>query len=224
METITIVAIDDHPLIRQAIKSIVGTKENMELVAEGAVASDALKLTEQYQPDVLLLDLNMPRDEHDNAGHFQALPTIARLRDQHPHTSIIILTQHYIPVIIRGAIQSGVSGYLLKSDDLSLNLSGAIETVAQGGAYFSETVSQKLFKNEIYGRWEEVNLTKRQIDMLIAIYNSPDASYAEHAKNLEIKVPTFKAHLSKAFKALGVANATSAIIRCIELGIINTEV
>ncbi len=224
METITIVAIDDHPLIRQAIKSLVSTRENMELVAEGAVGSDALKLTEQYQPDVLLLDLSMPQNEEDTEGRFQALPTIARLMERHPDTSIIILTQHYVPVIIHGAIKRGVSGYLLKSDDLSLNLPGAIEAVAKGGVYFSETVGQQLFQNGAQDKKEKVNLTERQIDILTTIYNSPDASYTEHAKNLNIKVTTFKAHLTKAFKALGVTNITAAIIRCMELGIINTEV
>ncbi len=224
MKTISIIAIDDHPLIRQAIKSLVSAKENMSLVAEGAVGSDALKLIEQHRPDVLLLDLSMPQNEDDTEERFQALPAISSLMAKYPDISIIILTQHYVPVIIRGAIDRGVSGYLLKSDDLSLNLPGAIETVAKGGVYFSETISQHLFQKEARDGKETVNLTERQIDILTAIYNSPDAPYSEHAKNLGIKVTTFKAHLTKVYKALGVTNATSAIIRCMELGIINIEV
>ncbi len=226
MKTITIVAVDDHPLIRKGIKSLVEEREYMELVAEGGVGDDVMPLVEQYQPNVLLLDLSMHQHqkEDDDGTRFQALPTISKLTKQHPQTDIIILTQHYVPVLIRGAINRGVKGYILKSDDLSLNLAGAIETVAIGSVYFSETISKQLFRNGEVGKAAKTNLTERQTQILNAIYNSPDVPYSILAKNLQITESTFKAHLTKAFKALGVTNVTAAMIRCMELEIIHTEI
>ena len=218
----TIVAVDDHPLIRQAVRSLVDEREDMKLVGEGSTGEDAVALVEQHEPNVLLLDLSMPQSAAQEGQRFQALPTISRLAKRYPEIAIIILTQHYIPVLIKGALSRGVKGYLLKSDDLSLNLPSAIETVSKGGVYFSETISQKLFGSG-NDRSEMVNLTERQIEMLNAIYSSPDAAYAEHARNLNITESTFKSHLTKAFKALGVTNVTAAMIRCMELGIVSTE-
>lgn len=223
MNVITIVAVDDHPLIRQAIRSLVDEREDMSLVGEGSTGEDVLALVEQHKPDVLLLDLSMPQSTRQEGQRFQALPIISGLVKQSPETAIIILTQHYVPVLIKGALNRGVKGYLLKSDDLSLNLPSAIESVKKGGVYFSETIAQKLFgddndKNEIVK-----NLTQRQIEVLNAIYSDADAPYAEHARNLNITESTFKSHLTKAFIALGVTNATAAMIRCRELGIVNTE-
>jgi DNA-binding NarL/FixJ family response regulator len=200
MKTITIVAIDDHPLIRQAIRSLVEERADMSLVGEGSAGEDVLALAEEHKPDVLLLDLSMPQHAEQEGQRFQALPTISKLVKRCPETAVIILTQQYVPVLIGGAISRGVKGYLLKSDDLSLNLPGAIETVSKGGVYFSETISQKLFGN-----------------------GKPDAAYIEHAGNLNITESGFKSHLGKAFKALGVTNVTAAMIRCMELGILNTE-
>lgn len=222
MKTITIVAVDDYPLIRQAVRSLVHEREDMKLVGEGSTGVDVLALVEQHKPDVLLLDLSMPQGSEQEGQRFQALPTISRLVKRCPETSIIILTGYYVPALIKGAISRGVKGYLLKSDDLSLNLPSAIETVSKGGVYFSETVSQNLFGSGKDKR-EMVSLTERQIEVLNAIYSAPDALYVEHARNLNITESAFKSHLTKAFKALGVTNVTAAMIRCMELGIFNTE-
>ena len=223
MKMIKIVTVDDHPLIRQAVRSLVDEREDMNLVGEGSSGKEVTPLVEQHKPDVLLLDLSMPQSVGQERQRFQALPTISRLVERCPETAIVILTQHYVPVLIKGAIKRGVKGYLLKSDDLSLNLPSAIETVSKGGVFFSETISRNLFGGP-KGKSETVNLTERQIEMLNAIYSSPDAPYSEHARNLNITESTFKSHLTKAFKALGVTNVTAAMIRCMELGIVSTEI
>ena len=222
MKMIKIVTVDDHPLIRQAVRSLVNEREDMNLAGEGSTGEEVIALVERHKPDVLLLDLSMPQSAGQEGQRFQALPTISRLIESHSETAIIILTQHYVPVLIKGAISRGVKGYLLKSDDLSLNLPSAIETVNKGGVYFSETISQKLFGNK-KDKSETVNLTERQIEILNAISSDPDAPYAELARNLNITESTFKSHLTKAFRALGVTNATAAMIRCRELGIVDTE-
>jgi DNA-binding NarL/FixJ family response regulator len=217
---ITVVTVDDHHLIRQGVRSLLAPHSDVELVGEGSTGDNVLTLVEELNPDVLLLDLSMPQSSADTSsnGQFKALPTIARLTKTHPGTAIIVLTQHFVPVIIQGSIDLGVKGYLLKSDDLSLNLPSAVATVSRGGVYFSETIGNELFGKSKADR--AVNLTARQIEILTTIARTPDASYANQATNLGITESTLKNHLTKAFKALGVTNITAAIIRCMQLGII----
>ncbi|MCB0019084.1 MAG: response regulator transcription factor [Anaerolineales bacterium] len=219
-ELITVVVVDDHHLIRQGVRNLLVPRDDMELVGEGATGDDVLALMEQHTPDVLLIDLSMPQSGAGGSTEkqFKALPTIARLSKSYPDTAIIVLTQHFVPVIIRGAIDLGVKGYLLKSDDLSLNLPSAVATVSKGGVYFSETIGEELFGKSKADR--AVDLTARQIEILTTIARLPDDSYASQAASLGITESTLKNHLTKAFKALGVKNITAAIIRCMQLGII----
>jgi DNA-binding NarL/FixJ family response regulator len=220
LKPITVVTIDDHHLIRQGVRSLLTPREDMELVGEGSTGDDVLALVKELAPDVLLLDLSMPQSSAGGTSgeQFKSLPAIATLTKTHPKTAIIVLTQYFVPVIIQGAIDLGVRGYLLKSDDLSLNLPSAVIAVSRGGVYFSETISEELFGKPKTER--SVHLTARQIEILTTIAREPDHSYANHATNLGITESTLKNHLTKAFKALAVTNITAAIIRCMQLGII----
>lgn len=217
---ITVVVVDDHHLIRQGVRNLLGPRDDIVIVGEGATGDDVFNLVEAHDPTVLLLDLSMPQSAgNGSAGEqFKALPTIAKLTKTHPDIAIIVLTQHFVPVIIRGAIDLGVKGYLLKSDDLSLNLPSAVDTVSRGGVYFSETIGEELFGKAKSDR--VVDLTARQIEILTTIARAPDDLYASHADSLGITESTLKNHLTRAFKALGVKNLTAAIIRCMQLGII----
>lgn len=219
LEPISIVAVDDHHLIREGIRNNISSHKNIELVGEGRSGDDVFPLVEKYRPDILLLDLSMPQHTSGEAKQFQALPAISKLSEIYPETRIIILSQQYLPVIIEGAIERGVMGYILKSDDLSLNLPSAIQTVAKGGVYFSETISTELFARH-HSPKADHSLTERQIEILTQIAMNPDLSYVEHATFFGISESTLKGHLTKAFKALGVKNVTAAIIKCMQIGII----
>jgi DNA-binding NarL/FixJ family response regulator len=220
MNKITIVAVDDHPLIRRAIAAELEEQADMVLVAEGCSGDDVLALVQQHRPDVLLLDLNMPRSIHgDKNERFHAFPTIANLRDEYPETAVVVLTQHLKPLLLQGALAQGVSGYLLKGDDLSLNVSEAVRAASKGGRYLSETAHRYRDGSQIDQPEGAIELRPRQMEVLNAIFSNPNASYSELAELLEITESTFKAHLSNVFSALGVNNATAAVLRCIELGI-----
>lgn len=220
LNIIRVVAVDDTPLIRHAIHSLIAEQPAIDLVAEGSTGDDVLRLVEKHVPDVLLLDLSMPQNAEEPAeGRFRALPTIDRLNELYPHIKIIVLTSHYLSTLVRKAREKGISGYLLKDDDLSLHLPAAIQAVHKGSVYFSETITDRMFNGE--NRAAGADLTRRQIAVINAIYRSPDASYASLATELEIKEPTFKSHLAKAFAALGVTNKTAAVLKCLELGLIH---
>lgn len=217
---ISIVVVDDEPLLREAIRGRLAANEQITVVGEGSVGEDVFPLVERLRPDVLLLDLNMPQyHEGDLAVRFQALPTISRLAKQYEGIAIIILTVVYQPGMIHGAIDRGVRGYILKSDDMALNIPAAIKQVSQGGFYFSESIEKELF-NKALQRDQPLNISDRQIEALMLLTTDINASYTHHAQAMGISESTFKKHLDEIYKALGVNNSRAAVVKAMQWGII----
>ncbi len=219
-EPIALITIDDHPLIREAIRSLLASRNDMELVGEGWAGEHLLTLVEQYQPDVVILDLGMPQfADGQHQDRFAVMPALATLNERFPQTAVIILSQYAMKSVIQEAIEVGVKGYLLKSDNLSLNLTGAIEAVYRGGVYFSQEISQLLFQPATAVVGHNL-LTQRQTEIILAIAHTPNASYTQIANDLYISESTLKGHLHKAFKALDVTNITACLIHCMQRGLI----
>ncbi len=220
MPSITVVVIDDEPLLREAIRGRLISQEQITVIGEGSVGEDVFPLVQKLKPDVLILDLNMPQyREGDASIRFQALPTISRLSQQHKNTSIIILTVVYQSGMIHGALDRGVQGYILKSDDMSLNIPAAVMRVSQGGVYFSESIERELFNTAVQ-RERPVNLSDRQIEALMLLATDVNASYAQCAQAMNISESTFKKHLDEVYKALGVNNSRAAVVRAMQMGYI----
>jgi len=216
-KTVKVVVVDDHPLIRKAVCSLLVGREDIEVVGEGSVGDDVFLLMEAHEPNILLLDLNMPQRKVDNNGSkFYAPPVIEKIQERWPETGIIILTMENIPTLIHQSVNWGVAGYILKGDDLSLQLTTAIDMVSKGSVYFSESVSQTLMRKNKNA--QEIALTPRQMEILTLVYRYPDGSNQQYAQALKIQEGTVRSHLSSAYSALGVTNATAAIVRCLELG------
>lgn len=220
MTIIKVVSIDDHPLIHQAIRSLLDEYNEIEHVAEGYSGDQLFPLLEQHRPDVVILDLIMPQHENQkpNSRSFVPLQALAELRKRHSEVAVIILSQYLHRGIAQGAISHGVKGYLLKSDNLSLNLPAAIKHVSKGGVYFSTAFSKEMFSTP--DPTHDKLLTNRQKEVILAIIRSPDLSYAQIADRLHLEPRTVKGHLSNAYKSLGVTNLTACIIRCMQLGLI----
>ena len=210
---IKVVVVDDHALIREAVRTLLAEHEHIALVGEGSVGDDVLPLVEKHQPDVLLLDLSMPQSASElDKDSFSILPALKSLRDKHKRTKIIILSQYLQNGLIQPPIRSCVSGYLLKSDDLSLKLAEAVEVVSLGGVYFSHAVNQAAMGMST----PEITLTDRQKDVLLAIAQAPKVPYKQLAKKMFIAERTLKWHLTGAYRALGVNNIRAAMLACIE--------
>ena len=220
MDEISVVAVDDHSIITHGIEYILSEHPNINVVGRGCVGGDILPLLKMHNPDVLILDLNMPQSRDGDGGQFKALPTIAQMIKQYPDLAIIILTNYYVPTIIQGALELGVKGYFLKSDHMETALPSAILKISKGGVAFSDTVERNLFGN-ILKKKPLPKLTDRHVEVLSLLAVNGDASNAELAAELGISEDTIKHHLTKIFSALDVTNRTAAIIRAAQTGIIS---
>lgn len=221
LERITVITLDDHHLIRAGIRSLLAESEEITLVGEGWVGEHLDYLIEAHSPHVVLLDLEMPAHETTTGAKsipFRTYAAIARLSKAHPQTRFIIISQHISPAILEGAVQSGVHGYLLKDDALSLHLIEAIRSVYRGGFYFSGEASQYLTKMGQMA--SDTLLTERQEEIIQVIASHPNWSYAQHAQQLGISEYTFSNHLRHIFEKLGAKNVTAAVVKAIQKGII----
>jgi DNA-binding NarL/FixJ family response regulator len=210
---IQVVIVDDHPLIRAAAQALLAGRENIQLVAEGCYGDDALLLVNQYRPDVLLLDISMPQSAAKPEVQFAILPAVDQLHDQFPQTKIIILSQYLQPALSHALAANKISGYLLKSDNLTLRLAETIEVVHSGGVYSSQEANQILAKPITINREA---LSGMQVKILTGLVEDPTISYHALANELGISINTFKWHMKNAFQILGVRSRSAAIALCIQ--------
>ena len=125
MAEVRILMVDDHAMFRDGLRAVLEHQEDMVLVGEAGDAGTAILLAEQLQPDVVLMDLNLP--------HEDSMEAIRRIRAGPAGVKVIALTMYRDDAIIAAAVQAGVHGYMLK-DARASELLGAIRTVAAGGA------------------------------------------------------------------------------------------
>jgi DNA-binding NarL/FixJ family response regulator len=218
MDPITVVLVDDHPLIHEAVKGLLVERADIVLVGQGFTGEQLIPLLAEHEPDVLVLDLTMPEHRGHASARFVYMQALGQVSSEYPNTAIIILSQYLQSGIVQSAAEFGVRGYLLKSDNLSLNLPEAILAASRGGVFFSEGVSRELFGTA--KKPAENPLSERQREVILAIAKKPDDSYAATAGRLGISENTLKGHLRVAFSQLEVTNITSCIIRCMQLNLI----
>ena len=153
--TIRIIAIDDHPLILKALSDMLKEHPDIQLVATSNQGSQLLKLVREKKPDIVILDLGMTADS------FDPISSVRNLHEQHPGVRVLILTGYDDGLWVRELVKAGASGYMLKSDDFSMNIPQAIRALYQGGKFFSPAITDKLFDNSF-----DDKLTGRELSVL----------------------------------------------------------
>jgi DNA-binding NarL/FixJ family response regulator len=140
---IRVVAVDDHPLVLEFIQSKLQGEVDIELVGSEERGEGVLPLVRATRPDVVILDLNMDR------GRFDPILTVQQLRREAPRVKVIVLTGEHSSVYMHALTRAGVRGYLLKSDDLSLELPRAIRVVHSGSYFLSAAVADELLSDAL---------------------------------------------------------------------------
>ena len=207
--------VDDQTLVRQGIRSLLGLSDEIEVVGEGDDGDAALALLHEVDVDVLLLDLRMPRRD--------GIATLEALAERGSTVPVLVLTTFDDDELVLRALRAGARGYLLK--DVTLDqLVGAIRTLAAGGTLLQPGLTDRLFRAaatrppgvEAFEHPEP--LTARETDVLRLA--AAGYSNAEIAAALHLASGTVKNHLSSVFLKLGVRDRTRAVLRALELGLL----
>lgn len=223
-KTIKIVIIDDHQLFREGVKRILAMENNFDVVAEGDDGSVATQLVEQHQPDVILMDINMPK--------VNGVEATRQLIAQYPDVKVLILSIHDDETYVTHVLKTGAAGYLLKEMDAD-SLIEAVKVVADGGAYIHPKVTHNLInefrrlanddKPEAEIGYREVEfrkplhiLTRRECEVLQLMTDGK--SNRSIGEILFISEKTVKNHVSNILQKMSVNDRTQAVVEAIKNG------
>jgi DNA-binding NarL/FixJ family response regulator len=211
---IRVCIVDDQTLVRQGIRSLLGLARDIEVVGEAADGEEALALVDRVAPDVVLLDVRMPK--LDGIG---VLDVLAKRASAPP--CIVLTTFDDDELVLRG-IARGARGYLLKDVTLE-QLTAAIRTVADGGSVINPAVTDRVLRGiERLGAGFDAlpvpdALTPREIEILRLLAGG--YSNREIAKAIFVAEGTVKNHISNILSKLGVRDRTRAVLRALQLGL-----
>jgi NarL family two-component system response regulator YdfI len=210
--TIRILIADDHLIIRQGIRLILETEEGFDLVGEAADGAEALRLSAQHHPDVVLMDLRMPG--------MDGLTAIERLRHEMPEIAVVILTTFNEDDLMLRGLRLGAKGYLLK-DTSREALFNAIWAAARGETLLAPDILMRLLNqvekpSQVSKPEEDIILTEREREVLAAVARGDRSK--EIAFRLGISERTVKAHLASIYGKLGVDSRAAAIAAAAQKG------
>jgi NarL family two-component system response regulator LiaR len=214
-ETIRILIADDHAIVREGLRALITTEPGMLLVGEAADGEETLRLAQALQPDIILLDMVMPRKD--------GLATIRDLKANNPKIHVLVLTSFADDEKVFGAIKTGALGYLLK-DSAPHEVLQAIREVARGEASLHPTVARKLIRELNQPNTElpiDEPLTDREVEVLRLV--AQGLSNQEIANRFVISERTVRSHVSSILAKLHLASRTQATLYALRQGIAHLE-
>lgn len=210
---ISIVIADDHGIVREGLRRLLESEPDFDVVGEAADGREVLERVTDLAPDVVVLDIAMPR--------LGGLETLERLRSAHPKTRVILLSVHADPAFIQSAIALGADGYILKNGRVA-EIVGAVRETMQGGSYFSPAVAREIVERLRSPRPEADDpftlLSSREREILHLIADGLSAK--EVATRLDVGTKTVEAHRTSLMRKLGVRKATELVRYALRHGLI----
>lgn len=201
-ETIRIMLVDDHDMVRRGLAAFLNVKADLELVGEARDGLEALSMIEDCQPDVILMDLVMPKMDGATATR--------KILQKHPNIQIIALTSFQEQELIRDALQAGAIGYLLKNVSVD-DLAGAIRAAYAGQSTLAPEAVQALLQSGLSSGQTRIDygLTPREMEVLELVVAG--LNNREIAEELFVSRATAKAHVSHILDKMDVSNRAEAI-------------
>jgi len=213
-----IVLAEDHTILREGLKSLLSSSQDFEVIGEAGDGREAIRCVEKLKPDLILIDLSMPR-----MNGMEAIREIRRLSKE---VRILVLTVHKSEEYILATFKAGADGYVLK-EATHEELLMAIKSVLKGKSYISPEISEKVLEGYLEGRkrlksqtsWETLTSREREILKLIA----EGYKNKEIAEELCISVKTVEKHRSNLMEKLNLHNVQALTAFAIEKGLVTRE-
>lgn len=212
--SVKIILADDHPIVRQGMRSLLELQSDMCVVAEASDGLEAVQLNEKLKPDILVLDLMMP--------NLNGLEALRQIKASNPHTCIIVLSMHSADGYIINAMKNGASGYVLKETGPS-ELIQAIRKVLGGEIYLSPVLSVRqdaiFIENADRGVSDPYDLLTPREAEILQMTAEGQSSTAISVK-LSISPRTVEIHRAKLMKKLGLRNQAEIVRYALQRGIL----
>jgi DNA-binding NarL/FixJ family response regulator len=217
-QKVRIVIAEDHTILREGLKSLLSSNPDFEIIGEAEDGREAIRCVEKFKPDLILMDLSMPR--------INGLDAIKEIKKRFSETKILVLTVHKTEEYILATLKSGADGYILK-DSTHAELVLAVKNVLSGKHYISPGISEKVIEGYLEGKktlkrkssWETLTQREREILKLIA----------EGYKNKEIgdylciSPKTVEKHRANLMEKLDLHNVQALTTFAIEKGLVSSE-
>ncbi len=214
MDKVKILIVDDHALLRDGIRALLGVYDEIEIVGEASEGKEAIEKTRELTPDVILMDLVMPG--------IDGLEATRRIRKSNPAAKVLVLTQHETKEYMQSAVKAGAAGYIPKKA-LGSELLTAIRTVNQRDYYFYPSAVAALVDgyrpNTGGAPYDRLTAREREILKLVAEGHTS----RKISDMLHISFKTVQGHRLKITKKLGLGNRTELIKYAMRKGLVSTE-
>jgi NarL family two-component system response regulator LiaR len=212
MGKIKVLLAEDHVVVREGIRERIQREEDMEIVGEVGDGEEAIQLAEQLKPDIILMDIAMPK--------LNGIEASRRIKSASPSISILVLTAYDNEEFIFALLEAGVAGYLLKNVR-GQELLNAIRATYEGESVLSPTIAKKVFgrmqleaKRAVKERKEVLSERELEVVKLAA----EGLANREIAKELFVGGRTIQTHWRNIFNKLGVSSRTEALMACLKKG------
>jgi DNA-binding NarL/FixJ family response regulator len=219
--TTTVLLVDDQPLLRAGFRMVLEEEPDLTIVGEAEDGSEAVRLTAELTPDVVLMDIRMPG--------MDGVEATRRIVEQTPDSRVLVLTTFDLDEYVFSALRSGASGFVLK-DVLPAELARAIRAVANGDAVVAPSVTRRLLDTFIQhlpgpshplgaaGDTRLSSLTDREREILVEVAGG--LSNAEIAAKLFLAEATVKTHMGRVLSKLGLRDRVQAVVYAYEIGLV----
>ncbi len=213
-ETINVLLADDHAIVREGVRALLAREADVAIVGEAADGHEAVRLCAELSPDVVIMDLAMPR--------LNGVDATAQIRKQSPRCRVLILSMHQTEEYVRPAIRAGASGYLLKGSGIA-DLVAATRAVAGGEAFFSPAVASIVLR-DARGDGppaEGQALTSREREVLQLV--AEGRSSPQIARLLSISVKTVEGHRGRIMTKLNIRDLAGLVRYAVRVGLVSSD-
>jgi DNA-binding NarL/FixJ family response regulator len=206
-DKIRVMVVDDHPLMRVGVASIVNARSDMTVVAQAGTGEEAVTLFLKHKPDVTLMDLRLPG--------MSGVDSIRSIRESHPRARFVVLTTYEGDADIHRALEAGAQGYVIKGMPYQ-TLVEALQRVHTGGRFLPPPVARALAS-----RMPDSELSAREQEVLKLLASGK--SNKDIASILRITEATVKCHVSAILLRLNVSDRTEAVVTALHRGLVHLE-